>query len=395
MKYGTLLSLCAVIVLGSPVQANDNAGARQQALAQLGQALFFDTSLSFNRSQSCASCHDPARGFADPGANSLGGAVSLGDDGRSLGDRNAPSVAYAAFSPDFHRDGDGHYVGGQFWDGRAATLADQAMGPPLNPGEMAMPDMETVRQRLLENPDHVARISRLFGEGVLEEAGSAYRAMAESIAAFERTESVSPFDSRYDRYLRGEYQMTEQEELGRTLFFSRQFTNCNQCHQLEASPISQRETFSNYRYHNIGVPVNAQVRAANGSDPNLVDPGLLNNPNVIDWEARGRFKVPGLRNVAVTGPYMHNGVFTELETVVRFYNQYNSKSAKNRINPETGEPWGGPEVAENLSLTELEHGPALDDKRIEALVAFLKTLTDRRYEPLLEQQRASRKEAGH
>jgi cytochrome c peroxidase len=111
---------------------------------------------------------------------------------------------------------------------------------------------------------------------------------------------------------------------------------------------------------------------------------LLNNPQVSDSAERGKYKVPTLRNVAVTGPYMHNGSFTDLETVLRFYNSYNSKSAASKLNPETGKPWGEPEVAENLSLSELEHGPALDDKRIQALVAFLETLTDRRYEALLD-----------
>jgi cytochrome c peroxidase len=90
-----------------------------------------------------------------------------------------------------------------------------------------------------------------------------------------------------------------------------------------------------------------------------------------------------LRNVAVTGPYMHNGVFKELRTVILFYNKYVAKSPRRQINPETGKAFDSPEVAENLSLKELKSAPALDDKRIDALVAFLKTLTDKRYEHLL------------
>ena len=97
--------------------------------------------------------------------------------------------------------------------------------------------------------------------------------------------------------------------------------------------------------------------------------------------------VPGVRrrcrpdrDVVVTGPDMHDGVFADLRTVVLFYNKYNSKSPARQIDPETGRPWGKPEVAVNLSLKELETGPALDDRRVDALVAFLKTLTDRRYE---------------
>ena len=91
-----------------------------------------------------------------------------------------------------------------------------------------------------------------------------------------------------------------------------------------------------------------------------------------------------MRNVAVTGPYMHNGVFSDLRTVILFYNKYNTRSQTRQINPETGRPWRWPEVPQNLAVKELTHGPALDDQRIDALVAFLKTLTDARYEPLLE-----------
>lgn len=394
MKVFTLVAFCSLVapVLTASVSAGEAAipNERRQALESLGQALFFDTSLSRNRTQSCASCHDPAHGFADPAINAQAGAVSLGDDGHSLGDRNAPSAAYAAFAPAFHRDSEGRYVGGQFWDGRASSLEDQAKGPPLNPLEMGLPDVATLRNRLLDNPFYVSRIGALFGAESLTSDDAVFEAMASSIAAYERSAALSPFDSRYDRYLRGEYALTEQEELGRTLFFSQQFTNCNQCHQLRESPIAADETFSNYQYHNLGVPVNVAVRQANGSASDYADAGLANNPAVTDPAAQGKYKVPSLRNVAVTGPYMHNGAFADLETVVRFYNQYNSKSAASKLNPETGKPWDEPEVAENLSLTELKHGSALDDTRIKALVAFMKTLTDRRYEPLLEQQSAGR-----
>ena len=350
----------------------------------LGRALFFDTDLSKNRTQACATCHDPARGFADGRDNGVGGAVSLGDDGQSLGDRNAPTAAYAAFSPPFQRNEKGAYVGGQFHDGRESDLAGQAGGPPTNPIEMGMPDKASVVARLKEKPAYVAAFDRLYGEGVLNDVERGYRAMAESIAAFEKTEFFSPFDSKYDRYLRGEYRMTAEEDLGMTLFFSKQFTNCNLCHQLKRSPTAEGETFSNYQFHNIGVPANRAARAANGVGEGHIDHGLLDNPSVTDPAQDGKFKVPTLRNVAVTGPYMHNGVFKELRTVVLFYNKYNSRAEKRRINPESGDRWRAPEVAENLSMKELETGPALDDKRIDALVAFMKTLTDRRYEHLLD-----------
>ncbi|CUH68586.1 Methylamine utilization protein MauG precursor [Thalassovita gelatinovora] len=345
----------------------------------LGEAMFFDMELSKNRSQACASCHQPEYGFADGR-----GAVSVGDDGISLGDRNAPTASYAAFSPRFHQREDGAWVGGQFLDGREPDLAGQAGGPPLNPVEMGMPDKASVVMRLQENPDYVMSMRVLFSDDIFDDTDRAFAAMTESIAAFERTDFFTPFDSKYDRFLRGEVALTPQEDLGRLLFFSEQFTNCNQCHQLNASPVSRSETFTNYEYHNIGVPVNVAVRSENGLGADHVDRGLLDNPAVDDPSEAGKFKVPTLRNVAVTGPYMHNGVFSDLRTVVLFYNKYNSKAAKRQINPETGQLWALPEVDGTLSMEQLTHGPALEDDRIDALVAFLKTLTDARYEDFLE-----------
>ena len=102
------------------------------------------------------------------------------------------------------------------------------------------------------------------------------------------------------------------------------------------------------------------------------------------WSSRGApYVTPTLRNVAVTGPYMHNGVFRDLRTVILFYNRYNTTAAAAQMNPESGEAFGFPPVAETLAVQELTHGPALDDRCVDALVAFLKTLTDSRYEKLL------------
>lgn len=374
MRWIVLLSL-----LGSAAAADQPV-----TLETLGERLFFDVNLSHNRSMSCATCHDPEAGFADPRETDLGRMVSLGDDGLSLGDRNAPTAAYARFSPVFEQLDPGVYRGGQFLDGREADLAGQAGGPPLNPIEMGMPDKASVVARLRENPAYIEDFEALFGAEVFGDAETAYAAMTQAIAAFESTDIFAPFDSKYDRYLRGEVALSDQEELGRVLFFSEQFTNCNLCHQLQVSPVSQQETFSNYEFHNIGVPPNLTARAVNGVAADFIDHGLLSNAAVDDPATDGQFKVPTLRNVAVTGPYMHNGVFDDLRTVVLFYNQYNSVDPARQINPETGQPWAAPEVPGTLSLEELEHGPALDDARIDALVAFMKTLTDARYEHLLE-----------
>jgi cytochrome c peroxidase len=370
----------------SEIAAVSDAASPFDDMAQLGEALYFDTNLSANRTMACATCHDPAMAFRDPRIDVAGGAFSLGDDGTSLGDRNAPMAAYTKFSPPFHVREDGVAVGGQFWDGRAMNLAEQAGGPPLNPIEMGMPDKASVVARLREDEDYVAGFKALFGDDIWSDADQAYAAMTRAIAAFEDGDLFAPFDSKYDRFLRGEYKMTPQEELGRVLFFSQQFTNCNTCHMLKTSPTAEGETFTNYEFHNIGVPRNIAIRDANDKDVGFTDNGLLDNAAIDDSAYRGKYKTPSLRNVAVTGPYMHNGVFADLETVVRFYNKYNSKAKINQTNPETGKPWGEPEVANTISVKELEHGDALDSKRIKAIVAFLKTLTDARYEPLLTDQ---------
>jgi cytochrome c peroxidase len=373
------------LLLASGVQAGEIASREA-----LGEALFFDTALSKNRTQACASCHAPDAAFTDPREGAAGMAVSVGDDGRSLGDRNAPSAGYARFSPAFGKSKKpGLYRGGQFHDGRAASLEEQAAGPPLNPAEMGMGSKAEVVARLKENPAYVAAFRRLFGPAVFRSDARAFDAMTKAIAAFERTEAFAPFDSKYDRYLKGEERLTDQEELGRVLFFSKQFTNCALCHQLNAQGGTAGETFTNYEFHNIGVPANPDLAAA--SAVTAPDLGLARNPKVKDKAAQaGRFKVPSLRNVAVTGPYMHNGVFKDLRTVILFYNTFNTANPARKVDPESGAPFGAPEVPGTLSLKELETGPALDDRRIDALVAFLETLTDRRHEPLMAERRAAR-----
>lgn len=357
--------------------------------ANLGRVLFFDPRLSLRQTQSCATCHDPTHAFADKRPTVAKGAASLGDDGHSFGNRNAPTAAYARFSPPFHYDKElRQYVGGQFLDGRAATLAEQAGGPPLNPLEMAMPQKSDVVARLKAVDFYRDSFARLYGSNIWADPEAAYAAMTDAIAAFEQTDEFAPFDSKYDRYLRGEYEMTPLEDLGYTLFFSNNNVNCGTCHQLQQQDGHKRETFSNYQYHNIGVPKNPMLISFANLAKDYVDNGLLDNPHAHgDRSQRGKFKVPTLRNVAVTGPYMHNGVFHELRTVVLFYDKYNN--ADSAINPETGQPWAKAQVPETISLEELK-AQKLTPRKVDALVAFMEMLTDARYEPLLAKQKAAR-----
>ena len=368
-----------VLVVGG----NASSAPELSDLTNLGQALFFDTNLSANRTQSCGSCHDPGRAFMDSRDNGVSGAVSLGDDGKSLGDRNTPGTTYAFLIPEFHKNDKDEYVGGYFLDGRAATMADQAAEPFVNPLEMALPNRAAVVDRIRENPIYVSSFTKNFGEKIFSDSEEAFRAVTESIVAFERTALFAPFDSKYDRYLGGEYELTVAEELGRVLFFS-QLINCSSCHLLDTREFSSGEVFSNHRYHNIGVPTNNRVREVNGADIRHRDLGLLQNPAVDDSAMAGKFRVPSLRNVAVTGPYMHNGVFQDLRTAILFYNRFTLSNLQSQINPETGEPWQEAEVPETIDLELLRDGQPMAGNHIDALVAFLTALTDRRYEVLLD-----------
>jgi cytochrome c peroxidase len=336
---------------------------------------------------SCSTCHEPAKSFTDHRDSVAHGMVSVGDDGKSLGSRNTPMAAYANTSPSFHfNDKLKEYVGGQFLDGRSNTLADQAMGPPLNPVEMGLPDAETLVKRLQENPFYVDTFKRLYGETVFESSSkegvlSAFQGFANALQAFENTEQFSSYDSKYDRFLKGEYELTVLEDLGRTLFFSNNNVNCNSCHLLKTED-SKQEPFTNHQYRNIGVPSNRELISLGHLKVDFIDHGLLENPAVTDSKYDGKFKNPSLRNVAVTAPYMHNGVFKELRTVMEFYDHYNNP--ERAINPETGKPWRSPEVPNTVDKADLE-AQALTDRKIDALVAFMKILTDQRYESLIEE----------
>jgi cytochrome c peroxidase len=374
VKNLKILIFVFLVNLTTGLSANENLSQEV-----LGEILFFDKNLSQNRTQSCATCHNPNAGLSDDRDNGISKMASLGDDNKSLGDRQAPSASYAKFSPKFHFDEKKQkYIGGQFWDGRAATLEEQAGGPPLNPIEMGMANKKDVVDRIKENEFYVSSFKNLFGNDILNDNEVAYDALTQVIASFERTDTFSPFDSKYDRYLKGEYDLTATEDLGKSLFFSNNNNSCATCHVLKGED-KEGETFTNYEYHNIGTPVNNTLRAKNGVKN--IDEGLLANTLVNDIKEKGKHKVPTLRNVAVTAPYMHNGVFADLKTVVEFYDKYNNKNRT--INPETNLAWEEPEVKETIATEELK-AKELSDRKVEALVAFMKLLTDKKYEYLLE-----------
>ena len=355
---------------------------------ELGQIFFFDPSLSQAQDIGCFTCHQPAYAFADPRQNAGKGMVSLGSGGMHYGIRNAPPVTYAANSPRFHYDADsGLYRGGQFWDGRASDLEEQITGPLFTSFEMNMPDASAVTARLEKNAQYAYNLKALYGSAVFNTVGKpglgyqtarAFSELQNTIAAYERSPALRSYDSKYDRYLQGQATLTPQEERGRQIFFDPARSNCASCH-LGKAPGSTEEPFSNYYYYNIGVPRNPELIRLAGRAADYIDHGLMANPRT-DGNASldGKFRTPTLRNIAVTAPYMHNGVIPDLRGVLHFFDHYNQA----RTNPATGKNWDAPEVAETVDSVRLQ-APPLTDTDLDALEAFLRTLTDARYESLL------------
>ena len=357
----------------------------------LGEALFFDKNLSKNRTQSCATCHDPKQAFVDKRHNplmlELKQAVSLGDDNKSIGNRNTPTINYASLTPTFqHTSSDA--IGGMFHDGRAKDLKEQAGLPLLNPVEMNMSNRNEVILRIKENENYVNSFNKIFSPGILDSEENSYLAMTLAIETFERSEIFNSFDSKYDLYLEGKYELKKEEKIGRDLFFSNEKTNCASCHLINNSlTLNTKETFTSYKYFNIGIPKNILVhnkRVVLGlENEDAIDNGLFENKDILVDDQKGKFKVPTLRNIAITSPYMHNGVFQKLDTVLKFY-EFTRDNNLYKINPETNKVWEKAEVKDNIENVHLLSGKELDQEKINALIAFLKLLTDKQYEHLLE-----------
>lgn len=316
----------------------------------LGRHLFKDKNLSYNSTQSCQVCHHPFAGFADRrnALNPETSVVSIGADGVSQGGRNAPSAAYAGFSPMLSLYDD-EWVGGLFWDGRADgtvlrdPLAEQAQGPPLNPVEMAMPDKEAVVS-VIETSTYASLFLSVFGPNAFDNVDTAYDDFARAVAAYERSREVTAFTSKFDV---ARTQFTAAENRGFTLFK----THCASCHSTQAAFGAPGALFTNYRYKNIGVPANPLVP--------LPGPDLALGVTVSDPAQDGKFKIPTLRNIALSAPYSHNGSFATLDSMVFFISDRSGFT---------------PELNRNLDMTVGNLG--LSDGEVNDLVAFLQTLTD-------------------
>ena len=331
---------------------------------RLGKLLFFEKSLSTPPGQACSTCHSPEIAFADP---ELDLPVSKGARPGVYGNRNDMTIAYAAFIPPLHRNKEEDiWVGGLFWDGRVNSLAEQAKGPLLNPLEMANPDTLTIAGKL-RALSYAALFIEAYGPDALNNPGTAFTNMADAIEAYEKTSEVSPFSSKYDTWLRGETELSMQELRGLKLFEAEDKGNCAACHPSRPAEDGSSPLFTDFTYDNLGTPRNPEnpfyslSSELNPDGFSFVDLGL--GETVNDLAQNGKFRVPTLRNVAITPPYMHNGVFKTLFNVVAFYNTRDVAE------------WPAPEVSENVNMEELgELG--LTNQELEDLVAFLRTLTD-------------------
>lgn len=278
---------------------------------ELGEILFFDPILSRDSSISCASCHKPEFSFADNVA------LSPGVDGR-LGNRNTPSAMNMANRNFF------------FLDGRAKTLEEQALGPIANPVEMDLP-IDKAIERLQANTFYKKAFKKFYKEGITPQT------LGKAIAAFEKTleGGATPFD----RWAKGEKDaISESAKRGHKIFIEK--AKCFDCH---FGP-----DFTNDEFRNIGL--------FNGKKYN--DAGRFNVTR--DSADLGKFKVPSLRNIAYTAPYMHDGSLKTLREVIDYYDNP-SKFIKGSINTDT--------LISPLNLTEQEK---------QDLESFLLTLNEQK-----------------
>jgi cytochrome c peroxidase len=398
-----------LVLITATVAANDLS-----PIEELGEAIFFDETLSINQNQSCASCHGPEAGWTGPESFvNEGGAVYEGSIPGRFGDRKPPSAAYATLSPIFHQDKKGLFVGGNFWDGRATgevlgnPAADQALGPFLNPKEQGLPDSACVVYRVCEAaypvsfedvwgtgacniawPADVETACATEGETVTlsladrAKSDEAYGNIGLSIAAYEGSSEVNAFTSKYDYAFLGMAKLTKEEQRGFALFQGK--GKCKLCH------LSGKEAlFTDFTFDNLGIPQNPENPA--GVAPDFIDPGLggfLQNAGYdedVYMEEWGKFKVPTLRNVdlrpsaAFVKDYGHNGYFKTLEGIVHFYNTRDvldtCPDAYTEAEALAADCWPAAEYPETVNKDELgDLGLTAEEEAY--LVAFLKTLSD-------------------
>ncbi|WP_448956096.1 cytochrome-c peroxidase [Labrys neptuniae] len=382
----------------------------------LGKRIFEDTSLSEPPGLACTSCHDPATAYRGSNHSSIP-AVPAGSRPGMFGSRKTPSIAYEAYSPPFSfarrlNDVTGEPeivpVGGQFWDGRAGDLQEQVAGPLLDPREMNNASLDAVVERIRKGP-YAELVRNVYGPQAFDQPGL-FAKLAASIASYEESPRFKLFSSKFDDWLEGRTLLTDQEWRGYQLFVDKQKGNCLSCHDgggsdeggktgpTDPANLSRNPRnwlFTDFTYDTLGVPRNRAL--PDNADPAHYDLGLCARANLQDLAPKGfdvsklcgAFKVPSLRNVAVSGPYMHNGAFSNLRDAVAFYftrdtdpghwyradmkggiDKYDDLPAQYKSNVNTGQAPYDRHMGEP---------PRASDDEIDAIVAFLRTLTDKQF----------------
>jgi cytochrome c peroxidase len=327
----------------------------------LGKKVFFDTNLSNPIGQACASCHAPEKAFSDPSNRD----ISQGTLPNAFGMRNAPSLSYNVFAPLRYFDPiDATYVGGLFLDGRSQNLQEQFIHPLLNSVEMNNPDAASVASKI-RSANYYSDFTSIYGPETSDEALLGY--VADALSKYQKSKEVNSFTSKFDYASKGLVTYTEDEKKGLNLFKDK--AKCALCHILDGDANTGKVLFTDFTYDNIGVPRNtinpfySQPLTINPAGSNFVDLGIgavVNQP-----QHNGKFKVPTLRNIAVTAPYFHNGSFATLRDVIHFYNVRDLNSGE----------FGPPEYSQNVNMTELGNLQlsAIEEYQLEK---FLETLTD-------------------
>lgn len=383
----TIVLLVATFVMltgcSSPNSTPQQQAAKTASLTELGDKIFHDPSLSASGQMSCATCHDKQHGFAQPNKE----AIAFGGPNLNLaGTRNTPSLNYLAYNPSFFFDSEGTPTGGFTRDGRANSFAEQAIRPFLTSFEMANASVADVADKLA-HASYANDFKQLFGDQIFSDADKTFAAARQALQAYQINDpDFAPFTSKYDYFLDGKVTLTDQELRGLSLFNNPDKGNCAGCHP-STMLNKQHPLFTDFTYDNLGVPRNENIAANN--DPGYFDLGLC-GPNRTDLADRadlcGAFKVPTLRNVALTAPYFHNGKFNSLKEVVSFY-------VRRDTNPEEFYPLGSNglpqkfndlpiEYVGNVNTSEVPYNrhegdlPALSSDEIADVVAFLSTLTD-------------------
>ena len=315
---------------GSPALSSATSSASPLSLAaQAGEKMFSDTTLSASGKMSCATCHSPNLAYGPPNALPVqpGGA-----DLQSAGLRAAPSLRYKDNTPpyaDLLDNPDGLSVpgpgGGFTWDGRAATLADQARIPLLAPHEMANASTADVVAKL-QAASYADLFKQAFGKDIFTQPDTAFSSALQALQAYQLEDpDFHPYSSKFDLYAGNKIggALTPSEARGLKVFADPATGNCASCHYQGAGLNGSSALFTDFSYEAIGVPRNLDIQA--NADPAWFDMGLC-GPFRTDHPAApgnvfcGMVKTPTLRNVATRKSFFHNGVMHSLEQVIRFYN---------------------------------------------------------------------------